>query len=125
MATTKKKNNVYGATAGRRNVQTQPVGEIKKNGAVPEKEQDKPLLGNNFLFVLIAGVMIVVGFILISGSPTGIDEYNPDIYSVRRIVVGPTICFLGFVLMAIAILIKPKRLCKKGEDAAPSSQPQA
>lgn len=79
-----------------------------KKGVIVESEQDKPLLRNNFLLVIIAGVMIILGFILIGGSPTTLDEYNPDIYSTRRIVVGPTICFLGFILMAIAILVKPK-----------------
>lgn len=125
MATTRKKNNAYGVHAGGRNVQSRPSREINSNGSVYEKEQDKALLGNNYLLVLIAGVMIILGFVLISGSATGIDEYNPDIYSVRRIVVGPTICFLGFVLMAIAILIKPKRLGKKGSDVVAASKPEA
>ncbi|MDE7375316.1 MAG: DUF3098 domain-containing protein [Muribaculaceae bacterium] len=104
MATPQKKN--YNYAAGRRTAPIQ-ASEAKK-GVIAESEQDKPLLRNNFLLVIIAGVMIILGFILISGSPTGIDEYNPDIYSTRRIVVGPTIAFLGFVLMAIAIIVKPK-----------------
>lgn len=34
--------------------------------------------------------------------------FNPDIFSTRRIVIGPTISFLGFLLMAFAIIIRPK-----------------
>lgn len=112
MATTKKNNYAYGSAASRRTAPINSARDTQKGGVVAEQEKDKPLLGNNFLLVIIAGVMIVMGFILISGSATGLDEYNPDIYSVRRIVVGPTICFLGFILMAVAIIIKPKRLRK-------------
>lgn len=105
MATPRRNNNPYGP--GRNAAPAKGAAASKAD--LYEKEQDKPLLRNNYLLVIIAGVMIILGFILIGGSPTGLDEYNPDIYSARRIVVGPTICFLGFILMAIAIIIKPKQ----------------
>ncbi|MDE5839668.1 MAG: DUF3098 domain-containing protein, partial [Muribaculaceae bacterium] len=35
--------------------------------------------------------------------------FYPYIFSTRRIVIGPAVTFLGFLLMAFAILIKPKR----------------
>lgn len=41
-----------------------------------------------------------------SSEPT---SYNPDIFSTRRIVVGPLLSFIGYVLMAIAIIIKPQK----------------
>ncbi|MBP3589475.1 MAG: DUF3098 domain-containing protein, partial [Muribaculaceae bacterium] len=56
-----------------------------------------------------AGAMIVLGFILMLGGSTTEAEFNPDIFSTRRIVVGPAIAFLGFVAMAIAIIIKPRK----------------
>lgn len=105
MATPQKKNYPYGPSRKTASIQAQQP----KRGVIAESEQDKPLLRNNYLLVIIAGIMIILGFILISGSPTGIDEYNPEIYSARRIVVGPTISFLGFILMAIAIIVKPKQ----------------
>lgn len=75
---------------------------------IEETTDQKPLMRNNYTLMIIAGVMIVLGFALMAGSSSGIDEFNPDIFSTRRIVVGPTISFLGFVLMAIAIIVKPK-----------------
>ncbi len=59
---------------------------------------------------LIAGslVIIIIGFALMAGAPTGAEEYNPDIFSVRRITVGPMISLFGFVCMVFAILFKPK-----------------
>lgn len=69
-----------------------------------------PLQRGNFIAMAIAGAMIVIGFILMLGGSTTVEEFNPDIFSTRRIVIGPAIAFLGFVAMAAAIIIDPKRL---------------
>lgn len=55
----------------------------------------------------VAAVLIVAGFLLMLGSSSTPQEFNPDIFSTRRIVVGPAIAFIGFVAMALAIIIKP------------------
>lgn len=68
-----------------------------------------PLHKINFIAMAIAGLMIIVGFILMLGSSNTSEAFNPDIFSTRRIVVGPVISFLGFVGMAIAIILKPKQ----------------
>lgn len=53
--------------------------------------------------------LIVLGFILMSGGGSSVENgFNPEIFSTRRIVVGPTLSFLGFLLMAFAIIYKPK-----------------
>lgn len=62
----------------------------------------------NSILIAIAFVVIVVGFALMVGSPSGATEYNPDIFSTRRITVGPMISLAGFVLMIVAILLKKK-----------------
>ena len=70
-----------------------------------------PLVRRNFIFMAIAGAMIVIGFILMlgSGSQTPDGNFNPDIFSTRRIVIGPALAFLGFVAMAAAIIIRPEK----------------
>lgn len=73
-----------------------------------QPDAQKPLGRNNFIMMAVAGVMIVVGFLLMLGSSTTPDEFNPDIFSTRRIVVGPAISFLGFIFMAVAIIRRPK-----------------
>ena len=75
-----------------------------------EPDGAMPLQRNNFIAMAIAGAMIVVGFLLILGGSSTETAFNPDIFSTRRIVVGPMIAFLGFVLMAVAIIIDPKHL---------------
>lgn len=55
-------------------------------------------------------LLIVVGFLLMTGSGSSPEAgFNPDIFSTRRIVVGPTIAFLGFLLMAFAIIWQPRK----------------
>ena len=66
-----------------------------------------PLRKINFILMAVFGLMIVLGFILMAGSSNG-EEFNPDIFSTRRIVVGPVITFLGFVPMGVAVCFKPK-----------------
>ena len=46
-----------------------------------------------------------------AGGGSTIEEgFNPDIFSFRRIVVGPFIAFLGFLLMAFAIFVDTDKL---------------
>lgn len=61
----------------------------------------------------IAGALIVVGFLLMLGGSSSAEEFNPDIFSTRRIVVGPCIAFIGFIAMGAAIIIDPRRLSIK------------
>ncbi|MCM1451385.1 MAG: DUF3098 domain-containing protein [Clostridium sp.] len=79
-------------------------------GAQAQKDtaDELPLGKKNFIIMGISLLLIIIGFALTSGSPSGLEEYNPDIFSARRIIVGPALCFVGFVLMAIAIIVKPK-----------------
>lgn len=62
----------------------------------------------NLILLTIAFIIIVVGFFLTAGEPSG-EVYNPDIFSFRRITVGPMTSLAGFVLMIIAILIPTKK----------------
>lgn len=62
----------------------------------------------NLILIAIAFVIIVLGFVLMVGDPSG-EVYNPDIFSTRRITVGPMISLFGFVFMVVAILWKPRK----------------
>lgn len=52
--------------------------------------------------------LIILGFALMSGGNSGDTSFNPEVFSTRRIVVGPLLSFLGFLFMAFAIVFKPK-----------------
>ncbi len=62
----------------------------------------------NIILIAISFAVIVLGFALMVGEPSS-ETYNPDIFSFRRITVGPTISFLGFVSLIFSILFKGKK----------------
>ena len=62
----------------------------------------------NLILIAISIAIIIFGFALMAGAPSG-EEYNPDIFSTRRITVGPMISLFGFVFMLFAILFRPKK----------------
>ena len=63
----------------------------------------------NLILIFISFLIIVIGFVLMVGAPSGETEYNPDIFSVRRITVGPMVALAGFVMMVFSILFKQKK----------------
>ena len=85
--------------------------ESKKKNDVLERESfdQKPLTRTNFIAMAVSAALIILGFVLLLGGSTTETEFNPDIFSTRRIVVGPAVAFIGFVAMAIAIIIRPKK----------------
>ena len=62
----------------------------------------------NAMLIAISLVIVIVGFALMVGEPSGTIEFNPDIFSFRRITVGPMVALFGFVMMIVAILYKPR-----------------
>ena len=60
----------------------------------------------NLLLIGVAFVVIILGFALMAGPGSTPEHYNPEIFSFRRIVLAPTIAFLGFVFTVFAILYK-------------------
>ena len=62
----------------------------------------------NYILLAIGMAVVIVGFILMSGSGSSQEAFNPDIFSVRRIKVAPVVCFLGFAFVVYGIMHKPK-----------------
>ena len=62
----------------------------------------------NLILIAVSFVIIVLGFALMVGEPSG-ETYNPDIFSFRRITVGPMISLFGFICMIFAILFRVKK----------------
>jgi len=61
----------------------------------------------NLILIAVGFAIIILGFALMTGSTT-IKEFNPDVYSFRRITVGPMVSLFGFISIIFAILYKPK-----------------
>jgi hypothetical protein len=60
---------------------------------------------SNRIFV-VACVLIILGYILMSGLGSTEAYFNPDIFSPRRIVIAPMLCLAGYLLIIVGILKK-------------------
>ena len=66
----------------------------------------------NFILLAVGMAIIILGFLLMTGPGSTEGYFEPDIFSTRRIVVAPLVCFVGFVFMIFAIMFKPKNNSK-------------
>ena len=62
----------------------------------------------NFILLGIGFAIVVIGFILMTGSASTEQAFEADIFSVRLIKVAPVVCFIGFISMIYAVIHKPK-----------------
>ncbi|MBC8045165.1 MAG: DUF3098 domain-containing protein [Fimbriimonadaceae bacterium] len=65
----------------------------------------------NYYLILFGVVVIVIGFILMSGGKyTDPAVFNADeLYSTRRTVIAPIVVILGFVIEIYALFHKSKK----------------
>lgn len=67
----------------------------------------------NFIICAVAVLVIIIGFVLMTGKGSSIEGgFQPDIFSTRRIMVAPVVCFIGFLIM-IGGIIAPQDWTKK------------
>ena len=62
----------------------------------------------NFILLAAGMLIVVIGFLLMTGPGSSDTVYEPDIFSARRIKVAPIVCLFGFVSMIYAVMRKPK-----------------
>lgn len=67
----------------------------------------------NFIMIAVSMIIVIIGFVLMSGG--GSDEHNFDmnIFSSMRIKVAPVVCFIGFVSLIAGIMRKPKSITEE------------
>ena len=63
----------------------------------------------NFILLAVGMAIIILGFLLMTGPGSTEGYFEPDIFSVGRIVVAPMVSLFGFVFMIYGILHKPKK----------------
>jgi len=63
----------------------------------------------NYRLLIIGFAIIIVGFLLmIGGKSSSPNEFNPEIFSFRRITLAPIVVLAGFIFEIYAIMKKPK-----------------
>lgn len=63
----------------------------------------------NFILIAVGVIVIIAGLLLMTGPSSTETHFEPDIFSTRRIVVAPLVCFVGFVFMIFAIMFRGKK----------------
>jgi hypothetical protein len=77
------------------------MNKEKKAGFALEKE--------NYKYLIAGVVLVILGFVLMSGG--GSDDpskFNPEIFSARRITVAPITILIGYIVVMVGIMKKPK-----------------
>ena len=62
----------------------------------------------NYVMLAVGMAVVIIGFLLMSGSGSTDMNYDPDIFNARRIKVAPVVCLLGFVSMIYAVVHRSK-----------------
>ena len=74
------------------------------------KSQNEVLLFDkvNYIILGIGALLIILGFILMSGGNSDPKVFNEaEIYSIRRITLAPIVVILGFIVIIVDIIKKP------------------
>lgn len=81
----------------------------QKNLKKEEPIQGFPIPRENYIYLAIGFVTIVIGFLMmIGGKSDNPDVFNYEIFSFRRITLAPIVVITGFIFEIYAIMRKPK-----------------
>jgi len=70
----------------------------------------------NFILLAVGMLIVVIGFLLMTGPGSSNTVYESDIFSVRRVKVAPVVCLFGFVSMIYAVMRKPKEKDNRSQE---------
>ena len=106
--------------------QTAVSGSSKSSSQQSKEEKETMPMGKmNYILMGVSLLLIVIGFVLMSGSSNEGSTFNNDVFSSTRIVVAPFITFLGFLCMIPAILYKGRKDSDAALADANADEPQA
>lgn len=70
-----------------------------------EHDERMALSMRNYVLLLIGAVIIVIGFVLMSGgTPATPEQFSDDIFSWRRITLAPIVVIVGFAFEIYGIM---------------------
>jgi hypothetical protein len=62
----------------------------------------------NYILLAVGMLIVIIGFLLMTGPSSSETVFEPDIFSALRIKVAPLVCLFGFLSMIFAVMRKPK-----------------
>ena len=70
-----------------------------------KNDKKMPLTMRNYVLMLVGAIVIVLGFVLMSGGTVATpEEFSYDIFSWRRITLAPIVVVFGFAFEIYAIM---------------------
>lgn len=62
----------------------------------------------NYILMGVGALLLLIGYICLSGGDVPDDVFDGEIFNTRRIVVAPILIFLGLATEIVAIMWHPK-----------------
>ena len=62
----------------------------------------------NFIMIGISMLIVVIGFIMMTGAQSTDTMFDAEIFSAMRIKVAPMVCLFGFVSVIAGIMYRKK-----------------
>lgn len=66
----------------------------------------------NFILIAISMVIVIIGFVMMTGAESTDKAFDPEVFSSMRVKVAPIVCLVGFLSVIGGILYSPKSQCK-------------
>ena len=101
------KKEIAGNAMEQNEATVQHEENVKQNATVSDKK-NYAFGKMNFILLAVSMLIVIIGFILMSGASSDETAFNEDIFKTKRIKVAPVVCFIGFVSMIYAIVHKTK-----------------
>jgi len=88
------------------------VKPVASDAAKKIEDNSRPVFAfgkENYTLMLIGVVLIVLGFILMTGGGSkDPNVFNEDMFDFRRLTLSPILVLLGFAVEFVAIIKRPK-----------------
>ena len=62
----------------------------------------------NYILMGVGALLLIIGYICLSGGDVPDEVFDGEIFNTRRIVVAPILIFLGLVVEIVAIMWHPR-----------------
>lgn len=81
------------------------MSELKSN---TDEKQPAAFQRTNYLIMAVGYLLVVAGFLLMTGPGTTHTHFEPAIFNIRRIGIAPVICVTGFMVLLAGIVYKSR-----------------
>lgn len=63
----------------------------------------------NFILIGLSMLLVIIGFVMMTGASSTETNFDPEIFSSSRISVAPMVCLVGFLSIIAGIMYRPRK----------------